>query len=153
MSSTSTQASGGSCIPFAGLGWTGPLVLLEEPLLPGHGDWGQDISSWLSMPHLSRHSMGGASLCAPEAETLCAVLSQFPILCQGLPVHLLPFPEVSGLGNSECENLLLHCQPDSLQAPLLALGIQTDSLPYPARVPESAFISQRNTFPIPDHSP
>lgn len=42
-SSTSTQTSGGSRIPFAGLGWTGPLGLPGEALLP-LGDWGQDVS-------------------------------------------------------------------------------------------------------------
>ena len=77
MFSTSIQTSGGSWIHFSGLGWTGPLGSLEEPLLP-HGEWGHSISLWLSIPHLLHLFCGKGVSVHQRQRPLCAVLSHVP---------------------------------------------------------------------------
>lgn len=131
---------------LAGRGRTGPLGLLGEPLLPDRGDQGSDSPSSLHAPPAQAFPGRGVPPCASSR---APHLPLSPCSRQDLRVHCLPFLGVSGLGACGCQNLFLHIQPDSLQAFVLAFGVQIALPAFLARptVLESAFVSQGNTFP------
>lgn len=101
-------------------------------------------------------ALPGQGVSVPVAEPLPC----FPFSLSLLSTRVCKFPaclppESLPSVISKSQNIFLHPQTDSLQALLLALGVQTHFLSFLARltIPESAFTSQGNTFSIPGHLP